>query len=38
MIKGVDAVTKEEICEAAKRMVLDKIFMLSADSGEGVSE
>ncbi len=38
MIKGIDAVTKEEICEAAKKMVLDKIFMLSADSGEGASE
>lgn len=34
LIKGIEAVTKEEICEAAKRMVLDKIFMLSAETGE----
>ena len=37
-IKGIDSVTKEQICEAAKKMVLDKIFMLSADSGEEAAQ
>ena len=34
IIEGVEGVTKEEICEAASKMVLDKIFMLSAEAGE----
>ncbi len=33
MVKQTDAVTKDEICDAARRMGLETIYMLSAEEG-----
>ena len=30
MIEGVEAVTMEQVCEAAKKLSIDTIFMLKA--------
>lgn len=34
MINGIEAVTKQQVCDAASNMSIDKIFMLVADGAE----
>ncbi len=34
MIDGIEKVTKQEVCDAAAKMSIDKIFMLAADETE----
>jgi hypothetical protein len=34
MIEAVEAVTMEQVCEAAKKLSIDTIFMLSAKGEE----
>ena len=35
LVGEIENVTMEQVCEAAKKLSIDTIFMLSAESGEG---
>jgi len=35
---GIDAVTHEQVCEAAKKLSIDTIFMLASDGKETENE
>ena len=33
-VNGIEAVTMEQVCEAAKKLSIDTIYMLKAQEGE----